>query len=189
MIDAFRRQTQLAAYFVRSHLQAGDSAIDGTAGNGMDTLMMAQCVGSRGRVYAFDIQSEAIANTKVLLEKEQLSNRVLLFCEGHETIGTKSIIQQDPMISAVMFNLGFLPGGDKSIFTHEKTTLQALESAMNVLKCQGIMTICAYCHDEGRKEIDAIEQWARSLRFGADVHKIETINHQNSPILYLIRKK
>ena len=40
---------------------AGGTAIDATAGNGHDTLFLAQCVGANGRVYAFDIQPQALA--------------------------------------------------------------------------------------------------------------------------------
>ena len=189
MIDFFRRQTELAAYLVRSHLKSGDSAIDATAGNGHDTLMMAQCVGENGHVYAFDVQEEAIVQTRQLLEDNAVSDRVHLFCQGHETIGDNLLIQNDPVINAAMFNLGFLPGGDKQIKTKRSTTITALDSVLDILQENGIITICAYCHKSGLEEIEAIENWVQTLENTVDVYRIETINHQFAPKLYLIRKK
>lgn len=39
----------------------GDTVIDATAGNGHDTVFLAQLVGRQGRVWAFDVQSSALA--------------------------------------------------------------------------------------------------------------------------------
>ena len=46
--------------FLSEYLKPGDRAVDATAGNGWDTLKLCELVGDSGKVYAFDIQEEAI---------------------------------------------------------------------------------------------------------------------------------
>ena len=57
-------QLPFAHDLLRQHIHAGDTVLDGTAGNGHDTLLLAQLVGSAGKVYAFDIQDSALAATQ-----------------------------------------------------------------------------------------------------------------------------
>ncbi|MFM7397885.1 MAG: rRNA methyltransferase, partial [Verrucomicrobiota bacterium] len=61
------RVTETAADVLRATLSDGDVAIDGTAGRGRDTLLLAGLVGASGRVHAFDVQAEAIDATRALL--------------------------------------------------------------------------------------------------------------------------
>ena len=56
-----------------------EACFDATTGNGYDTLKLAQLVGSTGEVFAIDIQSKAIENTKELLSENQLEETVHLF--------------------------------------------------------------------------------------------------------------
>lgn len=46
---------------LRKALPEGGNALDGTAGNGHDTLFLAQTAGIRGKVWAFDIQPQALS--------------------------------------------------------------------------------------------------------------------------------
>ncbi|SEA00100.1 Putative rRNA methylase [Eubacterium aggregans] len=188
MIEAFRRQTILAGAIISEHLNPGDSAIDGTAGTGEDTLMMAKKVGPEGKVYAFDIQGDAIARTRSLLVAQGVEQPVWLYHLGHESLGSLPEISGDPRIRGIMFNLGYLPGGDRAIVTRCETTMAALKGALGVLAADGVMTVCAYGHKEGLAEAQGIETWCSALGKGIDVHRIETINHHNSPVLYLIKK-
>ncbi|MEG2650492.1 MAG: class I SAM-dependent methyltransferase, partial [Eubacterium sp.] len=181
MIEAFRRQTILAGSIIWEHLNPGDSAIDGTAGAGEDTLMMARRVGPEGRVYAFDIQGEAIARTRSLLASQGVEQPVRLYHLGHESLGSLPEISGDPRIRGIMFNLGYLPGGDHAIVTRCETTIAALKGALGVLAADGVMTVCVYGHQEGLSEAQGVEAWCSALGKGIDVHRIETINHQNSP--------
>ena len=94
-------------------LREGDLAIDATAGNGNDVAFLAEQVGNSGKVYAFDLQQDAIEASAKLLAKKSLENVELYPC-GHEsmveTIPSKILGQ----VTAVTFNLGYLPGGDDS---------------------------------------------------------------------------
>jgi tRNA A58 N-methylase Trm61 len=158
----------LAHKVIATQLKPGDIAIDATAGNGHDTLFLAQHVGMQGRVYSFDTQATAIKNTTSKLQQAGLSNRVELIQAGHQHWLDYLPEQYIGNISAIMFNLGYLPGADKTITTLTDSTLQALEQVQILLSSTtGCMTIMAYPgHPQGKLELDAIEQWCQQLEGG-----------------------
>ena len=139
----------LAADAVRGVLREGDTAIDATAGNGHDTCFLAERVGETGRVFAFDIQETALSHTAERQEQAGLRDRVTLIHAGHEQMAKRV----SGPVRAVMFNLGWFPGGDKTVTTHWETTSQALLQAMALLEPRGICTVCAYPgHAAGEEE-------------------------------------
>ncbi len=149
MAFELRSARYLAQDALRAHLRGGCTAADCTAGNGHDTCFLARLCGEEGHVYAFDIQEEALASTDALLGREGLSDRVTLIHDGHEHIAEHVPAPLD----AVMFNLGWLPGGDKSVTTRWETTRTAVLAGLSLLKKGGVETICVYPgHDEGNIE-------------------------------------
>lgn len=139
----------LAREALERAIQAGDTAIDATMGNGHDTLMLCEAVGNEGRVYAFDIQKDALMKTEELLRNKGLNDRAVLFNVGHEHM--KEYVKGP--VKAVVFNLGWLPGGDHSVTTRWETTSRAVRAALELLLPGGIAVICAYPgHEEGARE-------------------------------------
>lgn len=156
----FRSARFWAAELVEPALFPGARAVDATMGNGKDTLWLCRLVGETGRVFAFDVQPEAVARTRALLEAEGMSGRAALFCEGHQRMAE---FVPGP-VDVVMFNLGWLPGAEHAVTTQASTTLAAAEAALALLKPEGLMTICAYPgHDEGARELEALLAWAKAL--------------------------
>jgi len=152
--------TALAQQRIKRIINTGDTCIDATMGNGHDTLFLAQSVGTSGRVYAFDIQHTAIEATRELLISNQLQSRVNLIEADHQTMNN---CITDP-IKAIMFNLGYLPGGNKSIITRTTNTLSALNTSIDLLTTPGCLTIIAYPgHTGGEDEAAAIKDWAQHL--------------------------
>ncbi len=146
-------EVKSARYLAREAIQRtvlpGDSVIDATMGNGHDTLMLCEAVGPCGRVYAFDIQLQAVDETEKRLREHGMADRATLIHAGHERMAE---YVKEP-VKAVMFNLGWLPGGNHSVTTKWETTRQAVESALNLLLPSGIVVICAYPgHEEGARE-------------------------------------
>ena len=134
-------------------VQPGSTVADATMGNGHDTLFLAEQVGPDGHVYAFDIQESAVESTRKLLESHEVSDRVTLFCRSHADLA--EVVP--PGLSAVVFNLGWLPGGDHGITTRCTSTEKAVLGALELLKSGGIVTVCAYPgHDEGRRELEML---------------------------------
>ena len=154
----------VARRLMAKHLELGDIAIDATMGNGNDTLLMASCVGQNGAVLSFDIQDEALANTKKLLSRFGQLEQVQLIKLGHEQMSEVVPEELRQTVSVICFNLGYLPGSDKSIVTHAPTTLIALTKALNYLRPGGAMIVVAYPgHEGGREELVAVRNFSQKL--------------------------
>ncbi len=170
------RPTEMAHRLLRERLKPGDQAIDATVGNGHDTLFLAEQVGPEGHVYGFDVQESAIEKTR---QRTAGLTNITLRCLSHELLD-ESV--SDP-VSAITFNLGYLPGGDKSITTKPETTLVALRNSVKILKEGGLLTIVAYIgHEGGLGESNTIANWASSLDQSVfSVVRYEFTNQCNTP--------
>ncbi len=158
-----RQLTTEAQSFIATAVRPGDHVIDATLGNGHDCLFLARLVGETGRVSGFDIQPDALISSRHLLQQAGLDNRVEMYCQGHQHL-TNRLPEQAHSIRAIMFNLGYLPGGDKSHITQTSTTLQALEASRVLLSAGGRLSLIAYlAHPGGTEENDAIEDWFQQL--------------------------
>lgn len=161
MAYELRSARWLAHEILTSVVNPGDRVIDATAGNGHDTLFLARLTGSDGHVTAFDIQPDAIEHSRILLRDNGMENIVSLICDGHQNMDR---YVTEP-VRAVMFNLGWLPGGDKSVTTHWETTRAAIEKALGLLEPMGVCTVCAYPgHEEGNREKNELGIFLSGLR-------------------------
>ena len=155
---------QQAHQVVAEVLGEGDIAIDATVGNGHDTLFLATRVGSAGKVYGFDIQQQALDSAYQRLHEAGQAAQVSLYHAGHETMAIllpESVVGK---VTAVMFNLGYLPGGDKQRTTGASTTLAALQMSLSLLAPDGVISLLAYTgHPGGREEAGLVKAWAASL--------------------------
>lgn len=181
--------------FVRTLMQNaihnGDIAIDATVGNGHDTVFLAKLVGEAGKVYGFDIQAEAIEVTKKRLIEEDLAERVALFQLGHENAETVIPLEDHGNVATAIFNLGYLPKGDKTIITKPKTTISAVEQMLKMLKVGGIVVLVVYHgHDGGAEERDTLLQYVTTLNQGKfHVLQYSFINQRNHPPFVLAIEK
>ncbi len=151
----------IAADCLRRFLLPGDTAIDATMGNGHDTLMLCELVGESGCVHAFDVQEQAVENTRRRLENAGVSARAHLHLCGHERMAEYIEVP----VQAVMFNLGWLPGGDKQITTRWETTKTAVASALKLLEIGGVCIICVYPgHEAGDYEREQLTQYLSAIR-------------------------
>ena len=177
--------------FIDKTLQSGDIAIDATCGNGHDTLFLAEQVGINGQVYGFDVQQRALDLTAIKLQEQQQFKQVELTLAGHERMQAFIPKQHQQDISAIMFNLGYLPSGDKSIITLAETTLTALNAASQLLKPSGLMTVIVYPgHDGGQQELQALQNWVIHLDSTCFQHTLLTLDEKDStkPRLFTIKK-
>lgn len=153
---------QWSHHILAPRLRAGDLVVDATAGNGHDTLFLAERVLPGGHVFAFDVQAAAIAQTRQRLTAH--SSLVTLHHAGHERMAELLPPEVHGRLRAVMFNLGWLPGADKTVITRVETTLDALRQALALLAPDGVLTVVVYPgHEGGRDEADAVEQWMAAL--------------------------
>jgi SAM-dependent methyltransferase len=177
---------------LRQAVSEGDIAIDATCGNGNDTLFLAQLVGDSGHVYGFDIQKEAIENTDKLLSKNNVRKQVTLFQKSHDTFPSLLPITHLAKIKAAIFNLGYLPKGDKSIVTTPETTISAVKELFRHMPSGGLIILVVYHgHPGGEREKDALLEYVETLeQKKANVLKYQFINQINHPpFIVAIEKK
>ena len=156
MSNLIKNITEFSLYLVQGYVSEGDVVVDATCGNGYDTLRLAQL--SPAKLYAFDIQQEAVdATRKRLCEAgfaEKLEDGAIeVICDSHEhlTDHVKTFIQ------AAVFNLGYLPGGDHGVFTTPGVSVPAMRTALELLRPGGVMTVCVYYGGpQGMAEKDAV---------------------------------
>lgn len=174
-----RKITELAHLYLQQTINDGDRVVDATAGNGLDTLFLAGLVGTKGHVYAFDIQSEALTITKNKLSESGFGERVTLICDGHEKLD----FYIKEQVAAVIYNLGFLPGGDRDKTTRTETTLSSLGKALPLLKEGGLVVLVLYPgHREGKNEKDLLLKYCCKLSPRAyNVLYLRLINQPNDP--------
>ena len=163
-------------------IKKGDITVDATCGNGNDTLMLSLL---SKKVYAFDIQKEAIEKTNDLLKKNDVKN-VTLIHDSNELID-KYLNDYKGKISLVIYNLGYLPNGNKKITTNHKATLTSIKKAFNMLNNKGIILVVFCPHEEGKKEKEVVLDYLNKN----DIKYIKYTNTDNinAPFLIEIRKK
>lgn len=160
MAYMLRSARYLSHDVLKEAVQTGDTVIDATMGNGYDTLFLCELVGEAGKVIAFDVQQAAVESTRKRLTEAGVIERAALYCRGHEHMDEAGV--QD--VAAIVFNLGWLPGGDKSVTTLWETTKIALEKALTLLKQHGVLLLCAYPgHAEGDRERAEVINFLASL--------------------------
>ncbi|TXK85240.1 class I SAM-dependent methyltransferase [Paenibacillus sp. N3.4] len=183
-----------AHQLIQQRAQSGDTVIDATLGNGVDALFLAKLVGSRGHVYGFDIQQQALDQTLMRLEKDlpDASSYVQLSLCSHELMEAAVPKDRHGKVAAVTFNLGYLPGADAATITKQESTIPALEAALRLLRKGGVVTIVLYSgHEGGSEETAAVEHWARELSLAAfQVLRYQFMNtNQHAPYLLAVEKR
>lgn len=169
-------------------LSEGDTCIDATVGNGKDIEALCRIVGQNGHVYGFDIQEEALDQARRLLEDTVPESVYTLIHASHSLVGD----QVTQPVDLVLFNLGYLPGGDKAITTLAETTIEAMESSLQLLKPGGKLTAVLYPgHEAGARESEAVKAWASHLNQKDFSAIVLTFTNQvnDPPQLLLIEKR
>ena len=151
----------LSHQFMTAHILEGAFCIDATAGKGRDTLFLCKLVGESGRVLALDIQADAVAQTTALLTAEGVASRAQVVETCHSRLGEYAAPDS---VDGIMFNFGWLPGGDHNTFSHADTSVAAVKVALDLLKVGGVMTLCLYYgRQNGTAERDAILEFLPTI--------------------------
>ena len=145
--------------FLKAHVRPGSFCIDATAGKGRDTALLCRLSGEGGRVLAFDIQPDAVRQTRELLAREGLQAEVIL--DSHANMERYAAASS---ADCVVFNFGRLPGGDPHIVTLAESSVQAIDAGLRLLKAGGVMAIALYYGKEnGYEERDAVLAHLKTL--------------------------
>ncbi len=192
MDNLITKPTELVLKLLSEYITQGAVVIDATAGNGHDTAALAGLVGKEGKVYAFDIQETAIRNTRTLLEREGFFSECELIHSSHHLMKDRIPEKEQGKISAVIFNLGYLPNGEKGKTTQPEITMQAVEQALEMIRPGGVVAITIYTgHPAGAEEKTALLRYAEALPT-KEYHAVSVtmINQKNQPpeLLLITRK-
>ena len=185
------RLTDIAQSWLKESIKAGDIAIDATLGNGFDALFLAQCLGESGQLFGFDVQENALQQTQLLLQDEPC--RKTFYLQGHEHMTATLPENIKCNVSVIMFNLGWLPGSDKSVITQAKTTISALEQSFSFLAPYGKLSVMVYPghvggDTEATEVIEWMEQYCLKNSSALKLEKIAIPDRPTAPILLKIQK-
>ncbi len=191
LTNSLIHNTSIIKILLEHKIKNGSVVVDATMGNGNDTLFLCQRALPKGKVYAFDIQKAALKQTRALLKNHQYNQEINpnIHCinDSHENF--EQYISES--VDAFMYNLGYLPGSNKSITTRPESTINSLKSAISLLKVGGIISIVIYYgHPVGNIEKQAIEVFLDTLSnknfkiFQGSM----PYNDHCPPIIYLIEK-
>ncbi|EXB36997.1 hypothetical protein L484_018376 [Morus notabilis] len=190
-----KKATEVAHRVWERVVRKGDTVIDATCGNGYDTLTLLKMVADeshQGRVYGLDVQKAALESTSSLLEQSVSSNEkelVKLFHKCHSKMA--EVLPGDILVRLVAFNLGYLPGGDKTVITEPQTTLEALKVAKNILMPGGLISLVVYVgHPGGCQELETVQEFSSELSVDNWICcKFQMLNRPLSPVLIFLFKK
>lgn len=175
-----------AKSLARNIIQPGDVVVDATCGNGQDTIFLAETAGPSGHVLSFDIQVQAVENAKKLCSAHENIEFIL---DSHANID--KYLGSGITIKTAMFNLGYLPKGDKSITTEYKSTISSIEKIFTRLDVGGRIIIVVYHgHPEGKMEKEALTEFlSRWPQKEAQILEYRFINQRNdAPYILCIEK-
>jgi predicted methyltransferase len=175
---------------LKETVSKGDLVIDATVGNGSDTVLLATLVGSAGKVIGFDIQEQAIENTKQKLLLAGLIDHVTLLHQGHETLA--DVLADHAEVGGAIFNLGYLHGADKMVITQKDTAITAVSALLPKLRIGSYILLVVFSdHPGGIEEKKALLDYVSGLNPALfKVMHYGFINQINAlPILIAIEKK
>jgi SAM-dependent methyltransferase len=184
----FRSHLDLAHQLWERLLRPGDNAIDATCGNGYDTLKLSELIKSEndekeGTVFSYDIQKVALEKAK----EHTKSSQVKFIHSCHSDLPNP---EESMPIRLIVYNLGYLPGGDKSITTMKESTIKSIQKAMSLIAPGGAISITCYPgHAEGAKEETLLQEFVKELpakEWNCCFH--QWLNREQSPSLFFLQK-
>jgi len=179
------RLTQYAHLCLETILKPGDCVLDATAGNGYDSLKSAELIGGSGRLIAIDKQAVAIDTTRKKITEYDSELRPEIHLGDHAKLLKKLSVKLD----VALFNLGYLPGGNKSVISTPESTIAALDEIPRLLKNEGALFVTTYRqHPGGADESIAVCEWMLKQEVkGWVINKFEPPSAPESlgPILWI----
>lgn len=189
----FQSHIDLAHRYWTQLISIGDSVVDATCGNGHDSLILAKLALSdhSGNLLSIDIQQDAIDATQTLLSKQLTP---LQLARAKTTLGSHAQFPAEiakDTITLIVYNLGYLPKGNKSLTTHSTSTIESLNKASELIRSGGAISITCYPgHTEGKNEEQAVLEWASFLdpSLWSSCHH-RWLNRKHSPSLLFLQKQ
>ncbi len=154
----------------------GDLAYDMTLGTGKDSDFLSEIF---RKVISLDIQEDAV-------RKYSPPENVTVLVKDHSSIGDFS-----ECADLIVYNLGYLPGGDENITTLPDTTIKSFGSALKLLKKGGFLMAAVYTGHDGGYERDKVLEFFEGL----DYREYSVLRHTftnrpgMAPELFVLEKR
>jgi SAM-dependent methyltransferase len=183
-----KRLTEQVHDILSEHVQPGDVVVDATLGTGRDAVFLSKLVGPTGRVFGLDLQPVAIQITKDRIASAELSNVVCI--EGcHSNLSDQLPDDVQGILAAVVFNLGYLPGGDPDVKTKTDSSVAAIQTAYDLIRGGGVISVMAYIgHPGGEEEAAQVESTMAALPGGLWIRRDPPIDGSTSPRVLVLQK-
>ena len=195
----FRSHLEAVHFFWEAHLKhhAGN-ILDATLGQGKDSFYLAEIAlenpsspfHQNRKLFAVDIQKQSLDAARLMLEKglpQQVMQKISLIQSCHSDLNFSAMSP----LTLIVYNLGYLPGGDKSITTQTATTQKSIELALDVVSDGGMITITCYPgHDEGKNELIMLCDylWNLPKKKWSVTHLQFAKETSSAPTLWVIQK-
>ena len=186
----FQNIVTVTHQIMKEKIHKGDHVLDATVGKGNDTLLLSQLVGQDGIVYGLDIQAQAIAFAEKRLFEEAKFKNTKLFVKDHSELD--HVIQRNEKLQLAIFNLGYLPSGDKEIITQSETTIKAIQAVLERLDKMGVLLIASYIgHPGGMEEFEAVQSYLEKCdQKSYNVAMFNFLNQKNlPPRLFIVERR
>lgn len=184
------RLTNVAHQIWNLVLEPGDVVCDATCGNGNDSIFLAKAVGPDGTLVCIDLQKQAVEATRENIENAIAADALpnIDYITGSHEYVTEYLGSN--VAKLICFNLGYLPGGDKSVVTTIDSTLAAIEGSLESLCFGGLISILCYTgHPGGQEEYESVKSFVEQLCSTYwKVSQIQLLNSPSAPIMILIWK-
>ena len=183
-----KRLTELVHDLLQQHVRSGDAVVDATLGTGQDSAFLSSLVGADGQVFAFDVQADAIGVATARFEESSIRN-VVTNQECHSRMAEFVPGECHGRLGAVVFNLGYLPGGDHSLVTQTSTSVVAVRAGYELLRPNGVLSVMGYIgHAGGAEEARAVETAMDELADRKWIHRDAEVEGSVRPrVLFLLR--
>lgn len=165
---------------ISKYLEKGSVCIDGTLGNGNDSLKIYKALDGDCKIYSFDIQDQAINQAKNLFRDNNVAEeKINIISDSNENVD--QYVRED--VDFFILNLGYLPKGDKTITTTYKSVGTFLEKTLKIMAPGAFGIIVFYPgHPAGMEEYIKISDYLSRLdQKHFNVIKIEQMNQKNQP--------
>lgn len=174
----FKNTVEITDYYINLFKDKIINAVDMTIGHGNDIYKIARTVDSESEILGFDISEIAVENTKKLLNEFKEYN-IKVIKDSHENI----IQYTNKKLDLIIYNLGYLPKGNKNITTDYKTVITSLKYVLNALNISGIIIMTFYPgHINGKLESIEIEKFLSKInQKNYNILKYDFINQINNP--------
>ncbi|MFK7821555.1 MAG: class I SAM-dependent methyltransferase [Planctomycetaceae bacterium] len=184
-----KRLTEQVHDILAEHLQSGDVVVDGTLGTGRDAVFLANAVGESGKVYAFDVQDDAMFFAGQRIESAKLRN-IVCIQDCHSRMLAHLPDTDHGRVAAVVFNLGYLPGGDPDVMTQSGTSTAAIRTSYELLRVGGVLSVLAYVgHPGGSEEAELVNAAMSELPGVSWIRQDPATTGSNSPRVLGLQKQ